>query len=382
MTETTELAAGPLRIRLVTPGFPPARGGVEEHCHQLAGRLARGGDRVSVLTASRSDRLGVTRRDGIDVHTFRAWPTTSMSISPRLTVAGLVGAARESDILHVHSYHASAGFAAMAGVRRPVVFTPHYHGTGHSPLARRLHRGYALLGRAMFAAADAVICVSDAERRALVADFPSVAERITVIPNGVDRAAIRAAEPFSGEPPTALVVGRLEPYKHVDAVIAAMSGLPAEAQLVVVGVGSESDALARQIADLGLHRRVRLLGGVDTAELHRWLRTARVLVSLSEQEAFGMVPLEAATAGARVVLSAIPAHHEIADRFLGDAAELVEPHGDPAPAITRALTAPDRVTVDVPDWTDIAQRTRAVYRDVLDRRTATDLVPTREWSSQ
>lgn len=372
----------PLRIRLVTPGFPPARGGVEEHCHQLADRLARNGDRVSVLTASRADRPGATRRDGIDVRTYRAWPTASMSISPRLTFAGLVDPARESDIVHVHSYHASAGFAAIAGVRRPVVFTPHYHGTGHSPLARWLHRGYALLGRAIFAAADAVICVSDAERRALVADFPSVADRITVIPNGVDRAAIRAAEPFPSEPPTALIVGRLEPYKHVDAVVAAMGGLPADTQLVVIGVGSQSVPLARQIAELGLRRRVRLLGGVGTTELHRWLRTARVLVSLSEQEAFGMVPLEAATAGARVVLSDIPAHREITDRFLGHAADLVEPDGDPAPAIGRALAAADRVTVEVPDWTDIARRTRAVYRGVLARRIGNEPTQTREWSTQ
>jgi glycosyltransferase involved in cell wall biosynthesis len=124
---------------------------------------------------------------------------------------------------------------------------------------------------------------------------------------------------------------------------------------------------------LGLGARVRLPGAVGTEELHRWLRTARALVSLSEHEAFGMVPLEAATAGTRVVLSDIAAHREIADKFLGSAAEVV-----PAPsvatvptvtaALARALDRTDRVVVEVPDWSDVASATRTVYLDVLAAR--------------
>ena len=374
VTDYTPEPGTALRVRMVTPGFPPDRGGVEEHCHQLAVRLAAAGDRVSVLTASRGEPAGRTRRtDGLDVRTFRAWRPTSMSLSPRLTLAGVAAPAGGADITHVHSYHASAGFAAIGGRHRPLVFTPHYHGTGHSPLARGLHRGYRLIGRAMLTAADAVICVSEAERAALVRDFPAVADRVRVIPNGVDRATIRAAEPFPGQPPTVLVVGRLEPYKHVDTVLRAFAALPATAQLVVIGTGSESDALRRMVDRLGLGSRVRLPGAVGTEELHRWLRTARALVSLSEHEAFGMVPLEAATAGTRVVLSDIAAHREIADKFLGSAAEVVPaPCVATVPAVTaalaRALDRTDRVVVEVPDWSDVASATRTVYLDVLAAR--------------
>ena len=356
MTDDQRAPGAALRVRLVTPGFPPARGGVEEHCHQLAVRLSAGGDRVSVLTASRAGRVGPARRPD----TYRAWRTTSMSLSPRLTVAGAFGPAADTDITHVHSYHASSGFAAIAGVRRPIVFTPHYHGSGHSALARGLHRGYQLAGRAMFAAADAVICVSDAERAALVRDFPGIAERIRVIPNGVDRATIRTAAPFPAQPPTALVVGRLEPYKHVDAVIRAMAVVPTPSQLVIIGDGSESRTLRRLVDELGLGTRARVLGAVDTEELHRWMRTARVLVSLSDHEA----------AGARVVLSDIPAHREITGKWLGSTAEAVATDNVPAvaDAVRRALARTDRTHVDVPDWSDVARSTRAVYREVIDAR--------------
>ncbi len=369
----------------MTPGFPPDRGGVEEHAHHLAVRLAAEGDRVGVLTASRAGPVGPAQRpDGISVHAYRAWPIASMSISPRLTLAGLRVRPFRAEITHVHSYHATSGFAAVGGFRRPVVFTPHYHGSGHTPAARAMHLGYRLAGRAMFAAADAIICVSEAERAAVVADFPGCADRVRVIPNGVDRTAIRSADPFPDQPPTALVVGRLEPYKQVDVVIRAFADLPSPAQLVVVGTGSESTSLLRLIDDLGAADRIRLLGGVDTGRLHRWLRTARVLVSLSEHEAFGMVPLEAATAGARVVLSDIPAHREITGKWLGSAGELVSAD-NPAvvtDALARALSTERRVTVDVPDWADVARATRAVYRDVLDARTRSASPPlVREWST-
>jgi hypothetical protein len=83
-----------------------------------------------------------------------------------------------------------------------------------------------------------------------------------------------------------------------------------------------------------------------------------------------MVPLEAATAGARVVLSDIPAHCEITGKWLGSTAEAVATDNVPAvaDAVRRALDRTDRAHVDVPDWSDVARSTRAVYREVIDAR--------------
>ncbi|WP_196073302.1 glycosyltransferase [Nakamurella alba] len=387
MTRPAPSGPGPLRITLVTPGFPPVRGGVEEHVGRLAAELARGGDDVRVLTADRSAPTGtVIGADGLEIRTVRAAATTAMSIAPgmlpeafrRIRRAGgpVRRASVPDDVVHVHSYHASSGFAALAGRKRPLVLTPHYHGGGHTAAARALHLVYGLAGRLMFRSAAAVICVSDAERDLLEADFPATRGRTVVIPNGADTTAIRAAAPFLGEPPTVLVVGRLEPYKGVHRMAEAMVAVPG-AQLVIIGSGSSAAELRSRADALGLGERLRLLGGVDTADLHRWLRTASVLVSLSDHEAFGMAPLEAAAAGARVVLSDIPAHREITRRYLGDAAVLLPARDsdDPAgaavdtdriaAAVNAALDGSPRVVVDVPDWVDIARSTRQVYLDVI-----------------
>ncbi len=367
-----------LRVTLVSPGYPPDRGGVEEHVGQVATRLAAGGDTVRVLAASADPALRGPERaqDGVRVRRYRSLPTPGMSTAPGLVVAGL-RAARSCDVLHVHSYHASCGFAAAAGVRHPVVFTPHYHGGGHTTAARALHRAYGYAGRLLFAAAHTVICVSSAEQAAVERDFPGTRGRTVVIPNGADTRAIRAAQPWPDEPPTVLAVGRLEPYKGHARVVEAMASVPG-AQLVVVGRGPQRDDLRAQAAALGLGDRVRVLDDVSTPDLHRWLRTAGVLVSMSAHEAFGMAPVEAGAAGARTVLSDIPAHREIVREHLRDSARLValdpgDPAGTPAAlagAVRDALGAAPRVLVDVPDWDDVAARTRAVYLSTIAGGTA------------
>jgi glycosyltransferase involved in cell wall biosynthesis len=371
-----------LRVAMVTPGYPPDAGGVEVHTGALATELRALGVDVRVLTARRglaSPRSELV--DGVPVRAFPALATTAVSASARLVGAGLaafVGA----DLVHVHGYHAASAVSALTGFAAPVVLTPHYHGGGHTPVAELLHTGYRYVGRGIVRAARAVICVSEAERSALVADMPGAAPRTVVIPNGVHTAELAAAAPWPGERPTVLALGRLEPYKGVARLVAAAGRLPRDAQVVVIGEGSQREELETLAALNGVGDRVRILGALPTADVRRWLRTARVLVSLSAHEAFGMAPVEAVAAGARVVLTDIPAHREIVADHLGPAAELV-PLGagteEVAAAVTAALTAPPPSDAHVPDWADIARRTAEVYEAALTRtpiRASTGPAPT------
>jgi glycosyltransferase involved in cell wall biosynthesis len=297
--------------------------------------------------------------------TYPASRIKSMSVSFRLLLAA-IRRRRTAAVVHVHSYHATAAMAAL-GSRTPIVFTPHYHGKhGHSLAANILHPMFYPIGKLVLRSCNAVICVSEAERELLVGDFPFIADRVTVIPNGANIHAIRAARPYPGEPPTVLCVGRLEPYKRFAAVLTEFALVSPPAQLVIVGDGSQRLELQRLSTELGITDRVKLTGLVTDAELHRWLRTAQVLVSMSEREAFGMAPVEAAAAGARVVLSDIPAHREIVADYLGDSACVVPDYAPSglAEAIQRQLDNPYSAVPPIPDWSDVAARTEAVYRSV------------------
>ena len=145
----------------------------------------------------------------------------------------------EFDLVHAHSYHTLMGHAAVR-THLPFVFTPHYHGTGHTSFRAFLHRLYRSLGSRQFRAADAIICNSESERALVLRDFPWAAAKLVTIPLGTD--VIRSAagdDRLELTEPVLLTVGRLERYKNVDLVIDAFRALPFPASLVVVGEGPE-----------------------------------------------------------------------------------------------------------------------------------------------
>ncbi len=296
-----------------------------------------------------------------DVSRFSDWTRTRrFELAP-----GLWRDLRRRDdlgVVHAHSFHGSAAILAAFATSGPFVFTPHFHRVGHSQLARVAHLAYDRPARRLFERADVVTCVSHAEAE-LVADAYPCAAKIVVVPNGIDVESIRDARPFPHDRPIILTAGRLETYKQVDLVIRALQHLP-ETELVVCGRGPEEHNLRAIAAACGVADRVRMLGFVTDAELHRWLRTASVTLALSRHEAFGLIALEAASAGSAVVASNIPAHAELEAQLNGlmclipvDASPM-----DVADAV-RAELQPhgDSEINGVASWADVTSQMELVY---------------------
>jgi glycosyltransferase involved in cell wall biosynthesis len=356
-----------VRIAYLAPGYAPVFGGIERHVEEIARRLAAAGHRVDVLTQAPGRAVARETIDGVEVHRFRAVNrSTAYGVPPGL-FAYAARHLREYDIVHAHGYHALPSLAALLSGPAPVVFTPHYHGTGHTRFANLMHVPYRPLGHALFRRARAVVCVSGAERRLVVADVPRVAPRVEVIPNGVDIEAIEGAEPWPDAGLVVLSIGRLLAYKQVDRLISALPYAPAAARLVIVGAGPVEPELRQQVADAGLADRVAFAGRVDDAELRRWLRSATVVASLSREEAYGLVLAEGLAAGAAVVASGIDAHREVLERQpLGVLVPVdAEPRAIGA-AIADAIgrrARPHDVSV-VHGWDEVAARTLGVYERV------------------
>ena len=378
-----------MKIAIVSPGYPPAPGGVESVVAQSARALVRAGFEVEVLAQERSaDFPRVERYHGVLVRRFRTNQAENFRIAPGL-YRYLARHAAEYDVIHGHSYHALVGVASALVTKRrgrstPFVLSPHFHGTGHTEARALLHHLYTRWGRAAVGASRAVVCVSPSEAELFVSRFPKAVNKISVIPNAVDVDAVRAASALVGEPPTVLSVGRLETYKRVDRLVRAFGALAREArgkaepcQLVVIGTGPDRARLEMLAADVCPEESVRFLGRVEDDELHRWLRTASALCSLSEHEAYGLAPAEALAAGASVVLSDIPAHTQF---IASGRAELVDPHADDAAlaaALRRAMNAdplPPDAPSPVPDWDEIGARLAALYRSLCQNTNASEPV--------
>ena len=245
----------PMRIALVTGHYLPFVGGIESHVQHIARRLAATGDDVTILTQA-DDRSWKTEEvmEGVLVRRFSVpLPSRHFAISPSLW-SELRTRPLPWDIVHAHGYHSVVPLLATTAGARPLVFTPHYHGTGHSPLRKALHVPYRYVGKSIIDASRFVICVSEAERRLLLRHFPSAGGKSLVIPNGVDLEMLEAAEPFSTGRTTIVTGGRLESYKHVDVVLRAVALLGEDCDVVITGDGPERlrlESLARELGIAG-----------------------------------------------------------------------------------------------------------------------------------
>jgi glycosyltransferase involved in cell wall biosynthesis len=374
-----------VRIAQVVAAYHPQIGGVETHVRRLAQACAAAGDEITVLTHRRGGEASAERIGAVRVLRF---PLTVRSAAYPLSVA-LFGYLRthaaEFDLVHAHSYHTLAGQAAVR-TRLPFVFTPHYHGTGHTPLRAVLHRMYRPVGARQLAAADAVICVSRAEAALIAKDFPRSAGKVTVIANGTDRRAGLSAVPAADQGARlVLTVGRLERYKNVDLTIKAFRAMPSAARLVIVGDGPDRARLEAMARAGEPGWPVRFAGKVPDAELGELLAAATVVTSASDHEAFGLTLADGLAAGARVVASLIPAHHEVG-QLAGPTApiSLVNPR-DTSRYAAELRAALDRGRrqdgiITLPSWDDVANQTREVYgRTIADRHRVRRKESVRRW---
>ncbi len=274
------------------------------------------------------------------------------------------------DVVHAHSFHAVPAMMAATVPKVPLVFTPHFLPAGGTRLAASVHTAYDPLATLLFRRASKVTCVSEAEAEPLLQRFPFIAPRMSVVPLGADIQGLLAAQPFDADGPIVLVAGRLEAYKRVDTAIRAFARMRGkDARLVICGTGPRWPTLRRLVRELGIASRVTFRGQVSQEELRRWQRTATVTLSLSAMECFGLVLLEAALAGSRVVASDIPAHAELAHRVgrVDARMALVVPDAAAAAAaldlqveMGRLPTLPDLSF----DWSAMAHRFEAIYRSV------------------
>jgi glycosyltransferase involved in cell wall biosynthesis len=166
--------------------------------------------------------------------------------------------------------------------------------------------------------ADRVCTVSHSERLRLVRHGFARAERVDVVPNGVDggfapvgalcaERVARVRSALALPPRFVLYAGRLTRRKNVAALVRAMARVPGLALVVAGAADRTSEDLAAVAAAAGVSDRVRLLGPVDDDALGVLYACATVFCTPSLDEGFGLTPLEAMAAGAPVVASNAPA---------------------------------------------------------------------------
>jgi glycosyltransferase involved in cell wall biosynthesis len=165
--------------------------------------------------------------------------------------------------------------------------------------------------------ARAVLTTSDYCRAAIERQYGVPAQRVCLVPEGIDLARWQQA----GTPPvptrngsTILCVSRQYPRKRIADLLRAFllvrQAVP-QARLIIVGDGLEHARLRRLVSLPALKGGVFLLGALpDAAVLHLY-RQADVFCLPSVQEGFGIVFLEAMASGLPVVATRAAAIPEV-----------------------------------------------------------------------
>ncbi|ATR85326.1 MULTISPECIES: glycosyltransferase family 4 protein [Pseudomonas] len=308
-----------MRVLHVSKEFQPLSSGVARHIQGLVQAMQENTE--------------------IELHILA--PTIDAGAAPcRVQQGGyrhLWAAVGASDLVHVHGartpFAASAAFLAwLRGV--PVVYTPHcYYDTG-TPWRRALKALWdSTIERALVRAAGVVVLlhegwVADLARRGL---HPA---SVMIVPNCIEgrRQAVSAGVDRLEGAPALLSVGRLDPVKRLDDVIAALATPPlAQAVLHIIGRGEDRARLEALVMQLGLASRVRFHGWQDDAVSEQMMAGCDAMVLASEREGMPTVVLEALLAGVPIACSDIEGCRSITDAVgwgevfaVGDIAALSE----------------------------------------------------------
>jgi D-inositol-3-phosphate glycosyltransferase len=392
-----------VRIALVSEHASPLAtlggedaGGQNVHVAALATQLGRLGHDVVVHT--RRDEPAVPARvelapgvvvDHVDAGPARPVPKDELlphmdAFARHLSRAWSV---ERPDVVHAHFWMSGrAALAAAAGFGVPVVET--FHALG---VVKRRHQGRAdtspparlALEAEVARRVDRVVATSTAEVFEL-ARLGVDADRVTVVPCGVDLVRFSPDGPAEPRPPglrRVVAVGRLVARKGVADAIAALAEVP-DTELVVVGgpdaAGLDADPEARRLlglaADAGVADRVRLRGRLGRDDLPAVLRSADAVACVPWYEPFGLVAIEAMACGVPVVAAAVGG---LCDTVVDGVTGLHVPPRDPsavAGALRRVLDDPalrrrlgnagaQRARARY-GWESVGRATSVVYREV------------------
>ena len=217
----------------------------------------------------------------------------------------------DADLIHVHLANPLAELSALL-VDRDVPIIAHFHSDVVRPLPPVLRNVYGRFLHAFYRRVNCIVVPSPSHIE--ISKFvPKYRDKCHVVPYGIplerfelDENGRKKADDLRDGLPTVLFVGRLVHYKGVEFLIRAMENV--KARLWIVGTGPVEDSLRNLAREKGLADRVKFLGQVSEQDLiaHYHACDVFALPSITNQEMFGLVQLEAMACRKPVISTNLP----------------------------------------------------------------------------
>jgi glycogen(starch) synthase len=379
--------------------YPPVVvGGLGRHVEALARELAQQGHDVRVVTRGSERDARTEVRDGVRIVRAAADPiaidftTESLLAWSQAAEHALLRAALPTirrwrpAVVHAHDWLVAQSAVTVAqSSGAPLVATLHATEAGRHLgwLPKPLNLAIHSVERWLAQQAVTVITCSTAMRDEVATVLEVDAEHVHVVPNGIDaarwtataRARSTARAQYVSDTPLLVYAGRLVHEKGVQTLLRAVRPLREThpgLRLVVAGTGPHEAKLHALARRLRIARAVDFLGFVPETRLPALLGAGDAVVVPSLYEPFGIVALEAACAGAPLVVAETGGLRDLA---ADDVAVASFPAGD----VDALATAVGKVLVDPPaarraaaratrrvrrnyTWHTVAEHTAQIYR--------------------
>lgn len=381
-----------------------AIGGLAPHASELAAALHRRGHEVHLFTRQGQGQALYDRVDGVHYHRcpYIGHPDF-MSDVGRMNDSFVWHFAetehflgRPFDVVHGHDWLSVFALARAKNYhKRPSVMTVHSTEWGRcgnslwdDPLSRRI-RDLEWEGTFI---ADRVICVSRTLCGEVHSQYGVPKDKLSSIYNGVhawkydnevDVHAVRRRYEIGADDPCILFAGRLTWQKGPDLLVEAVPDVlktHPRTKVVFAGDGDMRPGLENRVRQMGIDPSTRFLGYRNGGELINLFKSTDVVCVPSRNEPFGIVILEAWSAGKPVVATRIGGPEE----FVHDDYNGLKVSADPE-SISRGLDSmlSDREgSLEMGrngrheaqtrfSWDQAAAETESVYESIFDGRDGT-----------
>lgn len=378
--------------------FPPkVVGGLGRHVYDLSAALTAHDIDVTVVTMDPGDGSPAHEKiNGVQVHRVKPYPVAApsfltwvmqMNMALMEKSAGLLN--EESiDVIHAHDWLAGfCGKALKHTYRIPLLATIHATEYGrNNGLHNDEQRFISDVEWWLTYESWRVICCSNFMLGELQRLFQLPSDKLQVIFNGVHPEIFQVDKPDPGvrrryaaaDEQLIFYIGRLVNEKGVQVLLDAapliLKGHP-KAKFVIAGEGPSKEGLMEQARQLGIDARVYFTGYVDDYTRNHLYRSAAAAVFPSLYEPFGIVALEAMAANTPLVVADTGGLGEIVTHevsglkcYPGSPSSLADQVNRilSQPALADNLRKAGRALVmDSYTWSEIARKTKGVYREVL-----------------
>jgi glycosyltransferase involved in cell wall biosynthesis len=313
-----------VRIVQVTPRFPPAIGGMENHVYAISTELKKRGHKVMVITSDDvgEDRKGIVKcleiMDGVEVYRRPLLFRKRMRECWFLSDVTALLSKLKADVVHAHSYRCLSSCIATYWCRRnkiPVVLTPHGIYPPRSLTNHLVKTVYDhSFGNLLLRSSGKIVALTEHNKHLLL-KLGALEDRIVLIPNGVnvnryDKTRL-CNEKMSREEfgdPVLLYVGRVDWNKGLERVIEAMPALVksfSHVKFLIVGPdwSGHGEKLWALASKLGVSESVVMTGEVSEEEKLSYYSVADVFVLPTMYEGLSLSLLEAMASGLPIVVT-------------------------------------------------------------------------------